>query len=96
MQGADLRERNLRWWIKSMCPEALPLKLGRWLTLSKLTEKAVKAARAQVASSPTLSIRKPVVRATFIAYLQEQNQKRTGIKQASYEKEPAAKPTFFV
>uniref|UniRef100_A0A7S3QTS0 Uncharacterized protein n=2 Tax=Dunaliella tertiolecta TaxID=3047 RepID=A0A7S3QTS0_DUNTE len=58
LQGADLRERNIRWWIKSQAPEAYPLKLGRWRSLSKLTEQAVKGARARVAPSPRLQIRK--------------------------------------
>eukprot|EP00983_Pelagomonas_calceolata_P113093 1159952-Pelagomonas_calceolata.AAC.1 len=62
VQGADLRERNIRCWIMSQSPEAYPLKLGRWLTISKMTDKAVKGARARMAPSQKLSIRKRTVR----------------------------------
>jgi len=48
-QGADLRERNLRWWTKSLSPEAYPMKLGKWRNLPQLLEKAAKQARSRVA-----------------------------------------------
>ncbi|KAF5825218.1 hypothetical protein DUNSADRAFT_13505 [Dunaliella salina] len=62
LQGADLRERNIRCWIMSLSPEAFPLKLGRWTAVSKMLDKAVKGARSRMAPSQKLSIRKRTVR----------------------------------
>lgn len=52
MPGPALRERNLRWYLKSMSPAEFPLKPGQWRSVLKKTKKAVEEAHKRAPRQP--------------------------------------------
>ncbi|KAG2440992.1 hypothetical protein HXX76_003845 [Chlamydomonas incerta] len=52
LQGADLRARNITWYLKSMSPTEYPLKVGKWKSFLRLTKKAVEAAHQRRPCKP--------------------------------------------
>eukprot|EP00798_Chlamydomonas_sp_ICE-L_P009350 gene9350-16473_t len=43
--SADLRQRNIKWYLKSMSPQEFPLAQGKWAAFLKKCKKAEEAAR---------------------------------------------------
>lgn len=56
LEGADLRERNITWWNKSLSPEEYPLKLGQWKKLHTKAEHAKVASRKRRPAKPKAKI----------------------------------------
>ena len=44
--------RNIKWYLKSMCPDEFPLKGGQWKSVLKKTKKAVDEARRRLPCKP--------------------------------------------
>ncbi|KAG2496092.1 hypothetical protein HYH03_005695 [Edaphochlamys debaryana] len=52
LEGADLRARNIDWYLKSMSPIEYPLKIGKWKSFAKMSKKAILAARLRRPCKP--------------------------------------------
>ncbi|GAX81813.1 hypothetical protein CEUSTIGMA_g9241.t1 [Chlamydomonas eustigma] len=50
--GADLRERNIKWYLKSMSPSEFPLKNDQWKAVIKKAKKAAEEARKRAPCPP--------------------------------------------
>ncbi|GFH19061.1 serine/threonine-protein phosphatase 6 regulatory ankyrin repeat subunit C [Haematococcus lacustris] len=59
--GMPMRQRNLKWWLRSLCAEEYPMKVGAWRKLAKLTATALRVAAERVPSGVPLPQRKRTV-----------------------------------
>lgn len=56
--GANLRARNINYYLDSISPEELPLKAGWWKKVLRMRDNAVKGARARRPMGAKIKIRK--------------------------------------